>query len=282
MMNDLPASLRRPPSPRDRASLVRFGHFMAVAGPFGRMADLRRVRRIDSITVLDRRNQRLLTESAGLSSTVVRSGLDPRHFRFVRRVARDGRDPFTVFSVGIFFPHRRFEDLVRAAGILSGQGRRVRVRIAGTEAKDPGYAARIRALSSELGLDGRTEFLGAVPEQALLEEYSKADAFVFPHSPQTWGLAVFEAMACGVPTVATTGCGASEVLTDGVDSLVVPPGDPEAIARALARLMDDPSLCARLSSEGRRFVEGNIRWDLYAERMAAEMARVSGNQGADR
>jgi glycosyltransferase involved in cell wall biosynthesis len=253
---------------------------MAVAGPLGRMADLRRVRRIDSVTVLDRRNQQLLADNAGVPSTVVRSGLDPGHFRFARRVPRDSRDPFTVFSVGIFFPHRRFEDLVRAAGILSGQGRRIRVRIAGTEAKDPEYAARIRTMCSELGLDGKVEFLGAVPERALLEEYSKADAFVFPHSPQTWGLAVFEAMACGVPTVATTGCGASEVLTDGADSLVVPPGDPDAVARALARLMDDPALCAKLSSEGRRFVEANIRWDLYAERMAAEMARAGGTKGA--
>lgn len=274
MMNDLPASLRKPPTPKDRQSLVRFAHFMGAAGPLGRMADMRRIRSLDAVTVLDRRNQGLLTGNAGIGSTVVRSGLDLGHFRFARRLPRDSRDPFKVFTVGIFFPHRRFEDLVRAIGILAGQGRDVKLRIAGTEAKDPEYAGRIRALAVAQGLKDKVEFLGAISERGLLEEYSKADAFVFPHSPQTWGLAVFEAMACGVPTVATAGCGASEVLTDGVDALVVPAGDHEAIARALLMLMEDSSLRDRLSSEGRRFVEENIRWDLYAEKMAAEFARV--------
>jgi len=92
---------------------------------------------------------------------------------------------------------------------------------------------------------------------------------------------VFEAMACGTPAVVSRGCGASEVLTDGVDALVVPPRDPEGFAAAVSRLMDDPSLCVRLGDAGRRFVEGNIRWELYAKNMLAEFERVAG-KGAGR
>ena len=281
MMNDLPASVRRMHIPRSLPEAKALAHFLALGGPLGRAADLVRIRSLDSIVVLDRYNQRLLEEGAGLGSRIVRSGLDLAQFAPVPWVGRRRRGPFTVFTLGVFFPHRRFEDLIQAVGSLAGKGRDVRLRIAGFEGLDPRYAQSVRALVTRSGLGDRVEFLGAITEKALVEEYSSADAFAFPHSPQTWGLAVFEAMACGTPAVVSRGCGASEVLMDGVDALVVPPRDPEGFAAAVSRLMDDPVLCARLGDAGRRFVEGNIRWEVYAKNMLAEFERVAG-KGAGR
>jgi glycosyltransferase involved in cell wall biosynthesis len=276
MMNDLPASVRRKTIPHTMQDAKSLGHFLALGGPIGRAADLSRMRAIDSIVVLDRYNQRLLEEHACLKSRIVRSGLDLSQFASVPRAGRDGTRPFTVFTLGIFFPHRRFEDVVLAVAAMVKEGRDVRLRIAGFEGRDPRYSSQIRALVARSGIGDRVEFLGAITEKALVEEYSSADAFAFPHSPQTWGLSVFEAMACGTPVVVSNGCGASEVLTDGVDALIAPAYDPGAFASSFSRLMDDPALCARMADSGRRFVEGNIRWDIYAEKMLAEFQRVAG------
>jgi len=70
-------------------------------------------------------------------------------------------------------------------------------------------------------------FHGHISEEKLVEFYSTSDIFVFPNYPQTWGLAVFEAMGCGTPVVVSTSCGASEVLTDKENAILVPPKSPE-------------------------------------------------------
>jgi glycosyltransferase involved in cell wall biosynthesis len=78
-------------------------------------------------------------------------------------------------------------------------------------------------------------------------------------------------MACGTPAIVSKGAGASEVLTDGVDSLLVDPARPELIADAVRRLAGAPNEWERISAAGRRFVEENIRWDVYAMKMKEEM-----------
>ena len=275
MMNDLPASVRRKPAPRSLQDAKALLHFLVLCGPFGRAADLGRMRQVDSIVVLDRYNQRLLESNAGLPSRIVRSGLDLSQFSHVPKAAARGARSFTVFTLGIFFPHRRFEDVVLAVAAMAKEGRDVRLRIAGHEGRDPRYSGHIRQLVAGSGAADRIELLGAISEESLVAEYVSADAFAFPHAPQTWGLSVFEAMACGTPAVVSDGCGASEILTDCVDALIVPAYDPRALAAALSRLMDDEALRSRIGDAGRRFVEERIRWDIYAGNMLAEFERVS-------
>ena len=114
-------------------------------------------------------------------------------------------------------------------------------------------------------------------EEELVRNYSTSDVFVFPNYPQTWGLAVFEAMACGTPVVLSTGCGASEVLTNGENALLFFPRRAEEIAACLKQLFNDEQLWEHLSVNGRRFVEENIRWDLYGKRMLQLFSEVISN-----
>ncbi len=71
---------------------------------------------------------------------------------------------------------------------------------------------------------------------------------------------MFEAMATGMPVVVWAGTGAHEVLTDGVNGLVVPERDPLAILNAILRLVEDDTLRMSLSREGRRLVESSLSW----------------------
>jgi glycosyltransferase involved in cell wall biosynthesis len=153
------------------------------------------------------------------------------------------------------------------------------LEIAGSEERDPHYAAKIRGLVSAEHLEDRIKLLGAISEDELVKKYRETDVFAFPNSPQTWGLSVFEAMACGAPAVVSRGCGASEVLTDGENALLVEPARPEAISDAISRLMDDAALYAKLSRVGRRYVEENITWEAYGSRMMDVFKQVTKKGG---
>ncbi len=117
----------------------------------------------------------------------------------------------------------------------------------------------------EKGLSDAVVFTGAVPEHELREFYDSCDVYVHPNEHQTWGLAVTEAMACGKPSVVSTGAGVHEVLRDGETAMLVPPRNPVLLAKQIARLMDDRRLRERVGEQGRQYVQANHSWRHYAE-----------------
>jgi len=80
--------------------------------------------------------------------------------------------------------------------------------------------------------------------------YRGLDAFVLPSVDDGFGMALFEALTSDVPVIATHACGAAELLTDRVDSLLVPPGNDDALAEAILRLYESKDLCRRLGEAG--------------------------------
>jgi glycosyltransferase involved in cell wall biosynthesis len=82
---------------------------------------------------------------------------------------------------------------------------------------------------------------------------------------EPFGLINLEAMACETPVVASAVGGILEVVEDGKTGILVPPGQPEALARALARVLDNPELGARMGKAGRRRVEEKFSWTSVAE-----------------
>lgn len=123
----------------------------------------------------------------------------------------------------------------RAELLLVGRGTRV---------------GRLRARAGALGVGSRVRFLGGVAPTDLPTYYQAADLFVFASTTETQGLAVLEAMACGVPVVAVRAPGTEEVVADGVSGLLVPE-DPEAFAAAVEGLLGDRDLAAKLGAGGR-------------------------------
>jgi glycosyltransferase involved in cell wall biosynthesis len=117
-----------------------------------------------------------------------------------------------------------------------------------------------------LGLAGAVEFASGVSDERLVELYAEAQVAVVPSLYEGFSLPAAEAMASGVPLVTTTGGALPEVVgTDGVSGLLVPPGDPGALAQAIARIMDDPELGARLAAGGRRRVLERFTWRTCAQ-----------------
>jgi glycosyltransferase involved in cell wall biosynthesis len=126
--------------------------------------------------------------------------------------------------------------------------------------------AAMRALAEQVGAAGRVQF-GRVSRSELPNRIREADVLVFPSEWQEpFGIVPLEAMACGVPVVATGTGGSGEFLQDGENCLLFSPGDPVALAAAVRRLSADPQLCRRLVQAGTATAE-RLTMDRYAEEL---------------
>ena len=139
----------------------------------------------------------------------------------------------------------------------------------------PGWRnSALRQRLGDLSAKG-VKVLGHLPRPELIRLYQGARIFLYPSLYEGFGLPPLEAMACGIPTIASNVSSLPEVVGDA--GLQVPPQDPEALATAIASLLDDASLAHRLSSEGvqraRRF-----SWDRCAREMEAVFFEILGRR----
>lgn len=178
------------------------------------------------------------------------SGVDLALFRPLE-MARDARP--TILFVGKIARSKGIVLLVEAALRLAAQVPGLRLRLIGR-----GDAALLATLAEQACVQGfpeLIEYAGFVPREALPAELSRADLFAAPSFYEGGpGFVYLEAMACGLPVVACDGSGASEAVRHESNGLLVPPGDVDALAHALRRLLTDERLRARLSRGARDFV----------------------------
>jgi glycosyltransferase involved in cell wall biosynthesis len=137
----------------------------------------------------------------------------------------------TFFTLANLLPIKGVDVLVRAIAELDGDG--ARFRIGG----DGPQRARLRRLAAELGVDGKIEWLGRLNHGQAREEYRRADCFVLPSRLESFGVVCVEAMACGIPVVATR-CGGPEDIVTAETGALVDPEDPSALAAAVGEMRD--------------------------------------------
>lgn len=191
--------------------------------------------------------------SAGRRARSVRHGID------VATVsgAREGRDriraelglspdELVVGTVANFRPQKDYPNLLAAARLLADREVPLRVVAVGQGPQEE----EVRALCSELGLDGRVILTGFRADAR--EVMAACDIFTLASQWEGLPVAIMEALALGLPIVATAVGGMAEELHDGEDALLVAPRDPEALANALERVTGDADLRRHLSGASRR------------------------------
>jgi len=157
----------------------------------------------------------------------------------------------TIGVVGRLAPQKGQREFLLAFGTAFADDLSVRARVIGAALfGEEDYAASLRTLAAELGLAHRVDFVGFVAD--VNAEFARLDVLVVPSLvPEGFGLTVVEGMAAGVPVIAPDAGGPAEVITDGVDGVLVPAGDTAALATALARLGGDPATRRRLGDAAR-------------------------------
>ncbi|WP_407554604.1 glycosyltransferase [Streptomyces sp. Pv4-95] len=129
--------------------------------------------------------------------------------------------------------------------------------------KDP-EVQRLRVLSRAAGVTERVHFAGGVPYEDVPALLRAADVVLCPGDYEPFGMVPLEAMACGTPVVATAVGGQLDTVVDTVSGLLVPPGDPSALAHAIGELLADPEHRAACGVAGRRRVLARYGWDTVA------------------
>jgi len=145
----------------------------------------------------------------------------------------------------------------------------------GSLERDPVTARAVRRLIRTIGLGRRITLAGECPPQSVARAYRAADAFVLPSFHEGYGMVYAEAMMHGLPVIATT-AGAIPETVPPEAGLLVPPGDPAALARALRRVIAQPVLAARLAMGSRAmglrlpdWTQATETWERAFDRVAA-------------
>lgn len=187
-----------------------------------------------------------------------------------------------IASISTLIPQKGLSDLLLAAAALRQSGRRFLLMIVG-QGK---LRAQLESQAHELGLDDVVKFLGWINE-ASQRALPACDVFVQSSHWEAMSVVVLEAMAAGKPLVVTAVGENTRVVVDDETGLLVPPRDPNALAAALARLLDSADLRQRLgAAAARRYEEFfTVRHmvkryeDLYAEVLAVDRSTLAGRVG---
>ncbi|MFT4096233.1 MAG: glycosyltransferase family 4 protein [Rhodoblastus sp.] len=206
----------------------------------------------------------IVTTSAMTAGIVAREFDAPRSRLFVAppgvepaQRAKGSQDgTMRLFSVGSLIPRKGYADLVRALARVGGAWR---LTVAGSRTLAPDHAREIEALISTHGLNERVRLAGAMDAQEIAAGYFAADVFVTPSHFEGFGMAIAEAIAHGLPVIATREVANAGALPENC-GLTYPAGDVAALAICLNAIVGDPNLRAGLADAAWAAARMQFRW----------------------
>lgn len=209
-------------------------------------------------------NSRGLAELAGKTAPkqafeVIPNGVDTVEFAPDPEREHDGY--FRILTVSRLTPRKGIRFLIRAMKSLKERNEKLELWIAGDGEERP----TLEALAKECGVSDKVKFFGAVPHGELGRYYGLADVFCLPSLNEGMSNTVLEALAAGLPIVATVTGGTEELVRDGENGLFVAQQSPDDLAEKLSTLLADPGLRERMGSASRIRAE-DMSWKRVAER----------------
>jgi colanic acid/amylovoran biosynthesis glycosyltransferase len=222
-------------------------------------------------------NRRLMLEECGgraeERAVVIHCGVDTDFFR--PRESAPPEPPFSLLCVGTLHAVKGQKFLVEACRLLHEEG----IDLACTLIGDGPDRVELAGAIAGAGLEGRVQLGGRRTRSDIAGLLRSAHAVAVPSIPTAEGkregipVVLMEAMASGVPVVASGISGIPELVDDGVSGLLVPPGDPRSLARALRRLHDDPALRERFARAGRAKVVREFDVRANAAKLVSQFER---------
>jgi len=193
--------------------------------------------------------------------------------------AKAGEGILTVARLSRRDRYKGVDVALQALALLAKQGLHPAYRVVG-DGDDRGY---LEQLTARLGLNGQVSFTGAVAAEQLVDLYDQCAVFLLCSREQTsdrglgfegFGIVYLEANARGKPVIGGRAGGVPSAVLDGETGILVDPTSPASVAEALARLLGDPKLRARLGTQGRVRVEKRYNWDQSAAEVRDIHARI--------
>jgi len=201
--------------------------------------------------------------------TVVPCGVDIDTFAPDGPVAERG-SRLRVLSIGRLVPRKGFDTVIRALAAMPDAELLIAGGPAAEELAGDREARRLQQLARRLGLDDRVRLVGAVPRPDMPALLRSADLVVCAPWYEPFGIVPLEAMACGVPVVATAVGGFVDTVVDGATGTLVPPRRPEALAGAMRKLLAEPFWREAYGTAGVDRARSRYSW----QRVAADTMTV--------
>ena len=199
---------------------------------------------------------------------VIENGVDTEHYQPDPAGCRFDRP--TVLYLGRLKKYKRVDLVVETFARVLTRRPDARLVIAGTGDAE----SEIKALVSRLGIGGRVDFPGFVPESEKLRLLRGAWVHVLTSPKEGWGISVVEAAACGTGTVASNSPGLRDSVVDGKTGFLVPHGDVQALSERIVQILNDPQLRESLGLAARLFAERHT-WERAAIDMEAFLLEVA-------
>ena len=228
-------------------------------------------------TYIERDDISRLYQVNGTPIAVIPPGVDTALFSPAdKRASRDSLglpDTRTILYVGRIEPLKGLDILIRAAALIHDGGiadseDTTRLLIVGGTLEGDAEVERLRTLAAELGIGDTVTFTGSVEQGLLPAYYNAADVFVLPSWYESFGLVAVEAMACGTPVVVSRVGGLTTFVEHGKTGYLVPWRCPDAFARSLETLLENPSLRQAMGGAARRKAN-SMSWAAMANDMIA-------------
>lgn len=188
---------------------------------------------------------------------VLHNGINLDFFNFEPQTRREKN---LILSIGRLVPKKGFPDLLEACSILKSRQIPFRCIIVGQGEQGP----LLEAKREELGLSDRVSLVGPKTQVEVLPYLKQASVLALPCTVDGDGnqdalpTVLLEALATGCPVISTTVSGIPEIIDSGTNGLLVPPGNPLALAEGIEEIFDSPETAARFSLEGRKKAEAEF------------------------
>jgi glycosyltransferase involved in cell wall biosynthesis len=183
---------------------------------------------------------------------------------FIQVDAEQRRQSQALFYAGVLIPRKGVHHLVSAFAHVAQDFPDARLVIAGRE-DNKAYAAQLKAQIKQASLDGRVEFVGEVSQVLLAAGMQQANVFVFPSYSEGLPRVVFEAMAAGLPVIASAVSGIPDIVQDNVTGFLVSPGDEAALAERIRWALEHPEAARQMGLRGRNFAKRFFSTAAYVE-----------------
>jgi glycosyltransferase involved in cell wall biosynthesis len=217
------------------------------------------------------RSERLRTLYSGLDMACV---MDQEDGRDVRRRFGIPAEALVLGTVANLFARKGYEVVIEALPMIVKTSPVVHYLIVGSG--DADYEMRLRAMVRDLELESLVHFSGF--QESVYPCLAAMDLYVHPALMEGFGIAVLEAMAMRKPVVATTTGGLPEIVQDGETGMLVPPGDADALAKAVSSLLQDPARCRRLGEAGRARVAAHFTVEAMMNQLVSGYESLLGHE----
>lgn len=233
------------------------------------------IERSDGITTISEYMRRRTVDVFGVQNPirVIHNFVNCELYRPAEEARASGRK--RILHISNFRPVKRVLDCISAFAKV-----RKEVDAELVMAGDGPERGPVEQLARQLGVDGQVRFLGKQDHMERL--IPRMHALHLPSEMEAFGLAALEAMACGVPPVATRTGGVPDLITHGVDGFMEPVGDTDAQARRLVQLLTDPNLHAEMAAQARKAAQTRFSTDLIIPQYEAYYEQVCAARGTSR